>query len=122
MMLSIVGCHFRPPAKDLLQVMATGTPLMLVREPENPYDPNAIKVMVATTDIDEAWADDLRPMLASRGLDWSDLQAEPEWHLGYIPRTEAEVLAVSFDAHGEPVHATLAFDMTGKPAVVFEAP
>ena len=120
MLLPIVGAHFRPPAKDLLQVMATGTPLMLVREPENPYDANAVKIMVATTDIDEAWADDLRPLIGARGLDWSDLQAELEWHLGYIPRTDAETLVQAFDDRGEPVPAKLAFDLTGKPAVVFD--
>lgn len=122
MLLAIVGAHFRPPAKDLLQVMATGTPLTLIREPENPYDANAIKVMVATTAIPAAWAEDLAPLLTARGLDWDDIQAEPEWHLGYIPRGEAEVLAAAFDAHSAPVPATLAFDLTGKPAVMFESP
>lgn len=122
MLLQIVGSNFRPPAKDLLQVMATGTPLTLLRDPDNPYDPNAIKVLLATPDIDEAWADDLCPLLDTRGLDWADLQAEPSWLLGFIPRIEAEVLAQVFDAHGEPVHAKLAFDMTGKPSVAFEIP
>ena len=102
--------------------MATGTPLTLIRDPENTYDPNAIKVVLATPDIDEAWADDLCPLLYTRGLDWADLQAEPSWLLGFIPRIEAEVLAQAFDAHREPVHAKLAFDITGKPSVVFEIP
>ena len=43
----IVGAHFRPPAKQLLEVLPIGTPMLLRAEPDNPYDENAIQVLVS---------------------------------------------------------------------------
>jgi hypothetical protein len=40
----IVGAHFRPPAKVVLEVLPLNTVLYGRAEPENPYDPNAVAV------------------------------------------------------------------------------
>lgn len=42
----LVGVHFHPPAKTLLACLPAGLPLWLRAEPENPYDPDAILVLL----------------------------------------------------------------------------
>lgn len=71
-----------------------GTKLVLVREPENPHDPNAIKVMLREDAIEAGTAE--RLWQASPG---------PAWHLGYLPARSgafnwAATLAPLMDAGG----------------------
>ena len=40
----IVGAYYHPPAKALIDALAVDTPLLLIAEPDNAYDPNAIAV------------------------------------------------------------------------------
>lgn len=54
-----------------LSLLSVGQQLTLVREPSNPYDPNAIKVLV--------------PANEEKGT--------PLVHLGYIPKTETNFFA-----------------------------
>jgi hypothetical protein len=54
-------------AKAVWEQMKAGDPLTLVREPDNPHDPNAVRV------------------------DWSGHK------LGYIPRADKEAIARQFD-------------------------
>ena len=42
--IPLVGAHFRPPAKALIQSLPVGQVLRLSREPDNQYDTNAIQV------------------------------------------------------------------------------
>jgi len=46
MRFPLVGMSHRFPANTVLSLIPPGTALYLVREPENPYDPNAIKVWI----------------------------------------------------------------------------
>jgi len=88
----IVGSHFRPPAKQLLTVIPIGSELQLVPEPENPYDPHAIKVLVSLREtypiarwvqLDEAL----------EGTGWTSRQIMEQesisgpTHLGYLPQS-----------------------------------
>lgn len=43
-LLTLVGMRFRPPADKIVPMLDTGTPVILVREPQNKHDPNAIAV------------------------------------------------------------------------------
>lgn len=50
--LLLVGTHFHPPAKTLLEALPAGCPLELLAEPDNPYDENAVKCQLGPE-----WAD-----------------------------------------------------------------
>ena len=64
----VVGVTFNNAQENIKRLARKDIPLELVREPNNPYDPNAIKVMVA------------------------------EWFLGYIRKELASKLAPEIDA------------------------
>jgi hypothetical protein len=63
----INGTTFRPEAQEIIRNLNKGVGLLLIREPLNPYDKNAIKVML------------------------------DDEHLGYIPKGTAESLAKDMD-------------------------
>ena len=42
----LVGSHFCPPAKAVLKHLMNGAKVSFVKDPNNPYDENAIKVMI----------------------------------------------------------------------------
>jgi len=116
MALPIVGAHFRPPAKALLEVLPSGAPLWLRPEPDNPYDANAIQVGVDRSEIEalsQAMKAELETLALGYGFDLEGILSEPEWHLGYIPRTVAASLTLAPGKHP----ASLAFDPAGKPMV-----
>jgi hypothetical protein len=127
---SLVGAHFRPPAKALLAVLPLGHALLLVPEPTNPYDPNAISVWIDSETL-MPYHDELAVSLPGYGVDPDDLA--PHYHLGYIPRTDAEVIveeltrAVQSAAEEHPPTGPLppswpcrlAFDASGKYQVKF---
>jgi hypothetical protein len=115
----IVGAHFRPPAKAILQTLDGGAPLILRREPENPYDPNAIAVWVTSHTLSTfADLDALASNLPFFGHELEQVLNQEEWHLGYIPAKEAIHLAPLFPE--EDVEGKLAFTATGAPAIAFE--
>lgn len=131
----LVGMHFRPPAKQVLECLPSGAPLILSPEPENPYDANALKVMVWPGEIPEELRGMLDEKLQGTGSDLGELLAmeEPFW-LGYIAASGGKPLAKAgrdgvgnqeFLAlmAGSPTHsAKLAFDAAGLPLVMLSAP
>lgn len=71
----IVGNIFRMAGKLVLPMLHNGCPLVLEPEPENPYDPDAVKVCVdmhASPNLEEMLKDPDVPLII---------------HLGYIPRS-----------------------------------
>lgn len=127
----IVGSHFHPPAKALLESLGTGTALQLVPEPDNPFDPNALRVSV-TSETLSALPDATRTALDSAlplfGFTLAEVLARSEWQLGYIPRTAAQALAPTIhraratwtDMHGPGgfhISGTLGFAANGQPTV-----
>ena len=89
MSLPIVGAHFRPPAKGILQALPLGHTMNLKAEPENPYDPNAIAVWVSSdslADLPQANRSTMATLCMGYGYDWETLMGEPAWHFGYVPR------------------------------------
>jgi HIRAN domain len=121
---AIVGARFRPPASGLLSVLGAGSVLTVRREPENPYDPNALQVLVSIVTLQEAVPEEqLRASVEGFGFGLSELFAQSEWHLGYVPRTEAVSIAPNFDQAGvREVSASLTFDLQGRPSVAFVVP
>ncbi len=50
--VTVVGMHFRgAEVKELVSTFTEGVKLRLEREPDNPYDPNAVKVFYEDTHI-----------------------------------------------------------------------
>ena len=122
--LPIVGMFYRPPAKALIDVLAVGTPLLLIAEPDNAYDPNAIAVWLHSRDIPEASHPMLEETLPPFGKSLEEVLSEEEWHLGYIAKEMAAQLrqcgAVGTD---KAVEVTFATSASGAPRVRFaEAP
>lgn len=115
--LPLVGAHFRPPAKGLLQALPAGHPLELVPEPSNPHDPNAVMVRLVTASIPEDQQENIGTCVVGYGHDWDMIAQETHWHLGYVPRTEAPWLQPLLT---EPFPCTLQFDGNGKPMVEFD--
>lgn len=88
----IVGARFRPPAQAILNSITPETSLYLRAEPSNEYDPNAIQVFIKTQDIPEFCHERLVQELEGTGKYLEDIQAQAEWHLGYIPKEIAALL------------------------------
>lgn len=85
----LVGSHFRPPAKQLLAVLPSGSKLELRPEPQNPYDPDAVAVYLAKSVLMELPAKALASLedsLPSCGWTIRLLQGQPEIQLGYLAR------------------------------------
>lgn len=114
----LVGAYHRPPAKAILACLKTGASLMLIREPENEYDRNAIGVWVASSQIPEALYDQLELMASGFGWSKEQILETPQWKLGFIAAKtgEANQLAPELDKGATP-RATLDFDLQGKPVV-----
>ena len=116
--LPLVGAHFRPPAKALLQVLPSAFKgLRLRAEPSNPYDPNAVQVVLVTDEIPHELAERIEEKTLPFGFDKEAIYAQAEWHLGYIPRTEA--IHVQPALKGD-LPCSLGFDEAGKPTVTFD--
>lgn len=108
----IVGAHFRPPAKAILQILPSGCPLYIVPEPTNEFDPNALKVEVMTSDLPTGIDADLTSLAAGFGFDAAMIRERERWHLGYIPRKGAEHIKLASKTLG-----ALTFSSDGKPSV-----
>jgi hypothetical protein len=145
---SIVGQHFRPPAKALLACLPAGHPLFLRPEPSNEWDENAVQVLLHSNSLlplltEAFFRDELERQLAGQGSDVESVLAQAEWHLGYLPRAakgnkeleewnvqvQQAIHAVCGREHsddmpieGLQVACSLSFDSTGKPAVIIPWP
>lgn len=125
----IVGVHFRQGGKAVLGSLPTGADLRLLREPANPYDPDALQVQARLTAIPDSEVANLDLQLQGYGLDYASLLAADEWfHLGYVANSDktggkfATALSQILDAAGRSTHmARLGFLADGKPVAMWEA-
>lgn len=114
----IVGAHFRPPAKAILQILSIGAPLILRKEPENQFDPNAIAVWWPSVTLSPTVHNALDAAAQAYGFDLASIMVEPEWHLGYIPKTLThEVHLIMEPSLNGEWPGTFTMDPTGKPAI-----
>lgn len=131
----LVGMHFRPPAKALLQALPASHPLELRPEPTNPYDANAVAVWLDAQTLSDDALEELRHTLPPMGCDLDELFEKQFWQLGYMAKGNAEIhhapIALRIEGHntesavsgegflwnGFP--AKLGFDGAGKPLVTF---
>jgi len=124
----IVGAHFRPPAKGLLACLPAGSKLLARREASNAYDANAIQVIWLTSGLDASNGtalshEDVQRAVEGFGSSAEEVFAQPEWHLGYVPRTEAATLAPRMDAtQCAELPGELTFAATGGAQIQFTVP
>lgn len=127
----LVGAHHHPPAKWVLQVLPAGTKLYLQAEPENPYDENAIAVLVSGESIPESMVGILAGALEGTGFTVEDVAGMEEIMLGYVAKSggkfcpgdgnaEVKTLARENLIGVAELPCKLGFDISGNPQVVVE--
>ena len=105
LLVKLVGNHFRADGRQLLPLLPEGQPLALEPEPSNPYDSDAVMVMVDVSS----------PEWHNQG--WGGVV-----HLGYVPRSRGnnigtlQVLNILNDPNTD-YRAELTFDLRGEPLV-----
>jgi hypothetical protein len=115
----IVGMYYRPPAKVILSFLQAGSDLTLQREPENPYDANAVMVLANVNQISESLHTALAEAAAPFGFELNELLEQGDWHLGYIGREFAVHLAKLLDDNPSYT-CTLKFNFENKPLAEIE--
>lgn len=131
----LVGAHFRPPAKAIIQSLPAAYPLELRPEPSNPYDANAVAVWFDASHLDANAKEELESTLPGNGSNLDDLLSQRFWQLGYLAKEHAAVHQerIALITEGHNIDATvsglgliwtgypckLTFTGEGKPAVIF---
>lgn len=114
----IVGMYWRKPALGILKGLPAATQLSVIHDETNEHDPNAMAVFVETATMlralnTDALKEKMDEEVAQFGTSLSELETQPAWQLGFIPREDAvEVVKdkdkisfseLSFLADGKPV-------------------
>lgn len=95
----IVGSHFVPPAKALLAALPAGTALLLRAEPENPYDSDAILVLLPEGVAEELMAlPGLEDALMEQGATVEQVLSTLPLILGHIAASGGKPLAKAASA------------------------
>jgi hypothetical protein len=119
----LVGMHFVPPSKILLEHIPAGTSLRLEADPENPYDEHAIKVFVEGASIPESQHEELAVKLPGAGQDLETVIApEAWWMLGHVAASGGKPMAKARLVRGDLV-GNLEFHevgLTGKARLGFD--
>lgn len=127
----IVGMGFRCPAPQVLAKLPFGTELLLQRQFDNPYDENAIKVLLPGFSAEGTHKDLYKEMLidalpddlpAGRNL-WNISALTDPLFLGYVAAKSGEAgqLAPVMDKTSNPeLPARLGATLEGRPAAVVE--
>jgi len=124
---TLVGMHFRPPAKAILANLPAGAQLDLVPEPDNMYDEHAVKVVVDPGEVPSTQYEELDNAMAGQGHDSAEFLKGPPFHLGYIgskPGRKGPMPGITYAPDLAPVlaqaddyKAELGFDLSGDPIV-----
>lgn len=115
----IRGAGFRPPANLVLKHVPSGLPLLIEADPQNPYDSNAIKVLVAKSDL-APYAESFSEALADFGVDKEEFFSDesPLW-LAFIAKEETSLWHNAL-ASGQDLSPSLGFAPDGKPLILCE--
>jgi hypothetical protein len=122
LLIPLRGAWHRPPAQALLRAAKANAALVLLREPENAYDSNAIAAWLPAGEF--VSQEKLEEELAKSGWDTDRLMdlwhegpepiGSPAWQVGYM----AKEFAASAVANRWPLaDASLAWNADGKPAI-----
>jgi hypothetical protein len=122
---------FRPPANDVIQLLPVGAKLLMVREPDNPHDVDAVKVLLKDFDANGPHAYIYKCLVDMVELDtyghlkWNMESITDPFHLGYIansPKTGgkyASELCCWMEAD-KWYECELVFSASGRPMVQLE--
>jgi hypothetical protein len=127
----IVGMAFRPPANDVIMLLPTGAKLTLIREPDNPHDIDAIKVLLDDFNENGPHAhllESLGEMLEADTyghLKWNVDNLTDPFFLGYVansPKTGGKFASeiCNLLPPDVPISATLTFSASGRPQAQFD--
>jgi hypothetical protein len=123
----LVGAFYRPPAKQVLAHLPAGAELILQREPGNPWDAGAIKVLVDVAQaVPETQMASLDEALTGTGIDMEEIMQSP-LQVGYIisPTNKklgswaSNIAVAEFMERGD-CRARLGFTPEGEPTVITE--
>ena len=84
MKLLLVGTHFAKPGRALLEYLPNGSEVQLVREPENPYDANAILVLVGVDQLLIEDKESLEAELEAFGFTLAEVMGQTNWPIGHV--------------------------------------
>ena len=131
----LVGAHFRPPAKVIIQSLPAAYPLELRPEPSNPYDANAVAVWFDASALSADAKSELESTLPANGGNLDDLLEQRFWQLGYLAKEHAAIhqerIAFVIEGHNEDAAVSgegflwsgfpckLTFTGSGQSAVIF---
>lgn len=94
LIIPLVGSHWHPPAKALLEHLPNGTSLRLRRDLENPYDEYAIEVHVEGASVPESQHAELAIKLGGYGRNLEETIAPGAWwKLGHLAASDGKPLA-----------------------------
>lgn len=130
----LVGDHFVPPAKLLLQHLASGCGLILEPDDANPYDEEAVVVSVDCQLIPDSQFPALEEALPAMGFTLEQIMSGGTVRLGHVASSAGKPLAKARQQEPELVgnhqfregmldsghRASLAFGPDGKARVVLE--
>lgn len=88
----IVGSHFRPPAKQVLAHLSSGTELLLAEDNENAYDAAAVRVNFDPKHIPETEYPTLEGELLEAGITLEQLLSAGPIQLGFVPAQDGKPL------------------------------
>lgn len=88
----LVGSHFVPPSKLLLENLPQGTKIRLLADPENPYDQNAIKVLLPPGGIPVERHEKLAEALPAMGWTLEDVLGADVLMLGHLAASDGKPL------------------------------
>lgn len=89
----LVGMRHRQPVPAIVAALSPNHPVTLQRQPDNPYDPNALAVYVA--------GDSLPEEVLAEALGLAQLHP-PLIMLGFIAREKAAIIAPVMDRLDQP--------------------
>lgn len=113
----IKGAYYRPPAQQLLDVLPVGHELVLQPEPTNPYDKNAVKVLLDLRSLSDEQIAQAASTCRNNGFEDPETIRAIGFHaqLGYVAKEIAAVIISRLEAMSHT--AKLAFSADGKPQV-----
>jgi hypothetical protein len=124
----IVGMYYRPPAQALVDSLPVGTPMILRADPHGEVsgsahnDPTAICIVMRTEAVAaETLANaEFIAALSRYGTSIDDFLAEPEWHIGFVPKELAYEATNSGFPAGVDIPGIFSVSANGKPRIRFE--
>lgn len=128
----LVGAYFRPPAQAVLSQLPSGAALLIEREPLNPYDHKACRVLLPGFSETGAYKQLYLDLMEAALPDGIERNHKGEWyqsdltdplHLGYIGSKTGHaeaVCAVMQERSVTSLPASLAFNPSGQAEVTFE--